>query len=61
MSPLSEREEEVLRLLADGYTNKQMAEQLGLSVKTVETYRLRVTQKLGRRTRADLVRYLRER
>jgi DNA-binding NarL/FixJ family response regulator len=60
-SPLSEREEEVLRLLADGYTNRQIAEELELSVKTVETYRARIMQKLDLHTRADLVRYLRGR
>jgi DNA-binding NarL/FixJ family response regulator len=60
-SPLSEREEQVLRLLADGYTNKQIADELELSVKTVETYRARVMQKLELHSRAELVRYLRAR
>ncbi len=54
---LSPREREVLRLLALGYTNRQIAEQLTLSVKTVETYRARIKEKLGLRTRAALVRY----
>jgi DNA-binding NarL/FixJ family response regulator len=58
---LSDREEEVLRLVADGYTNKQIAQQLELSVKTVETYRMRLMQKLDLHTRAELVRYLRSR
>lgn len=55
--PLSLREREVLDLIAQGYTNQQMADQLGLSVKTVETYRSRLVEKLGLRSRAELVRY----
>jgi two-component system response regulator NreC len=55
--PLSPREREVLRLIALGYTNKQAADALYLSVKTVETYRARLMAKLGLRTRAELVRY----
>ncbi len=55
--PLSPRELEVLRLIALGYTNKQAADTLYLSVKTVETYRARLMAKLGLRTRAELVRY----
>lgn len=54
---LSPREQEVLHLIALGYTNQQAADQLYLSVKTVETYRARVMAKLGLRTRAELVRY----
>lgn len=54
---LSRRELEVLRLLSYGFTNKQIAEQLEVSKKTVDTYRLRVAEKLGLRTRADIVRY----
>jgi len=54
---LSEREREVLRLVAQGHTNQQVADRLGLSVKTVETYRARLMDKLGLRSRADLVRY----
>lgn len=54
---LSEREREVLRLVAQGHTNQEVAERLFLSVKTVETYRARLMDKLGLRTRADLVRY----
>ena len=56
-SPLSEREREVLRLVAQGHTNQEIADRLSLSVKTVETYRARLMTKLGLRTRADLVRY----
>ena len=54
---LSEREEEVVRLLARGYSNKEIASQLTLSVKTVETYKARSLEKLGLHSRADLVRY----
>lgn len=56
-SVLSSREREVLDLVARGYTNQQIADQLGLSVKTIETYRSRLVEKLGLRSRADLVRY----
>jgi len=54
---LSSRELEVLRLIAKGYTNQQAAEQLFLSIKTVETYKARLMHKLGFHTRAELVRY----
>lgn len=54
--PLSPRETQVLKLLAMGHTNQAIAEQLSLSVKTVETYRARLGIKLGARNRADLVR-----
>lgn len=54
---LSQREREVLRLVALGYTNQQIADQLFLSVKTVETYRERVMSKLDLQSRAALVRY----
>jgi len=54
---LSEREKQVLRLVALGYTNKQIASTLYLSVKTVETYRARVMDKLHLKSRAALVRY----
>jgi two-component system, NarL family, response regulator NreC len=54
---LSERELEVLRLIALGHTNAEIGEQLFLSVRTVETHRAHVQQKLGRSTRAELVRY----
>src|SRR6185295_17891572 len=56
-TPLSQREREVLELVAQGYTNQQIADHLGLSVKTVETYRARLVEKLGRQSRAELVRY----
>ena len=54
---LSPREVEVLRLIALGHTNAEIAEQLFLSVRTVETHRAHIQQKLRRSTRADLVRY----
>ena len=47
----------VLKLLAQGYTNKEVGTQLCLSVKTIETYRARIVDKLGLRSRADLTRY----
>jgi DNA-binding NarL/FixJ family response regulator len=54
---LSEREEEVVRLIAQGYSNKEIATRLSLSVKTVETYKARSLEKLGSHSRADLVRH----
>jgi two-component system response regulator NreC len=54
---LSQREREVLRLVALGHTNQEIADQLYLSVKTVETYRARVMDKLNLRSRSALVRY----
>lgn len=54
---LSEREAEVLRLIALGHTNAEIGELLFLSVRTVETHRAHIQQKLGRTTRAELVRY----
>ncbi len=55
--PLSDREREVLRLLALGHTNQEIASQLYLSVRTAETHRARIMQKLGLETRAELVRH----
>lgn len=54
---LSERETEVLRLIAWGYSHKEIAAQLCLSVKTVETYKARLMGKLDLRSRVDLVHY----
>ena len=54
---LSEREVEVLRLIALGHTNNEIAGQLHLSVRTVESHRAHIQQKLGLSTRAELVRY----
>jgi DNA-binding NarL/FixJ family response regulator len=58
---LSDREEQVLRLLAWGYANKDVAGKLKLSVKTVETYRQRIADKLGLRGRVEIVQYAMQR
>ncbi len=55
--PLSPREREVLSMVAQGYTSKEVARQLGISSASVDTYRLRITEKLQANHRADLVRY----
>jgi two-component system response regulator NreC len=54
---LSEREVEVLRMIALGHTNSEIAGQLYLSIRTVESHRAHIQQKLRRSSRADLVRY----
>jgi two-component system response regulator NreC len=54
---LTERELEVMGRVAEGYTNAQIAEELRLGIKSIETYRSRVMEKLGLTTRADLVRF----
>jgi two-component system response regulator NreC len=55
--PLSDREREVLRLLALGHTNQEIAKMLFISVRTAETHRAHIMQKLRFTTRAELVRY----
>jgi len=55
--PLSPREAEVLRLLAQGHTNQEAAEHLAVSVKTIETHRRRLSDKLGLKSRAQLFRF----
>jgi two-component system response regulator NreC len=55
--PLSEREREVMRLLALGHTNQEIAKMLYISVRTAETHRAHIMQKLRLSTRAELVRY----
>lgn len=55
--PLSEREHEVLRLLALGHTNQEIAKRLFISVRTAESHRAKIGEKLGVKTRAELVRY----
>ena len=55
--PLSDREREVLRLLALGHTNQEIAGMLYISVRTAETHRAHIMRKLGLETRAELVRY----
>ncbi|HEY6218818.1 MAG TPA: response regulator transcription factor [Gemmatimonadaceae bacterium] len=57
---LSRREREVLRLVAEGHANQQIADSLDVSVKTVETYRMRLSEKLGLRGRAALYRFASE-
>lgn len=57
---ISPRELEVLRLIAVGFTNPEIAEKLGLSVRTIETHRANLMQKLGLRSRAELVRMARD-
>ena len=59
--PLSRREGEVLRLLAQGHTNQEAADQLAVSVKTIETHRKRLSDKLGLKSRAQLFRFALER
>jgi two-component system response regulator NreC len=54
---VTEREIAVLRLIAFGHTNAEVAERLHVSVRTVETHRARVQQKLGLSSRSQLVRY----
>jgi two-component system response regulator NreC len=54
---LSGRERQVLQRVAEGLTNREVAEQLQLSIKSVEAYRARLMSKLGLKTRAELVRY----
>jgi DNA-binding NarL/FixJ family response regulator len=55
--PLSPREQEVVKLIAEAYTNRQIAETLHLAEKTVESHRGNVLRKLGMRDRVELVRY----
>jgi DNA-binding NarL/FixJ family response regulator len=55
--PLSEREHEVLRLLALGHTNQEISAQLYISVRTAETHRAHIMRKLRFSSRAELVRY----
>jgi DNA-binding CsgD family transcriptional regulator len=57
IAELSTREREVLVLVARGHSMREVGEQLGLSPKTVEGYRARVAEKLGLRTRAEMVRF----
>lgn len=57
LSRLSDREVEVLKLVALGYTNQEIADELGVSAKTVDTYRKRVMAKLGLERRSELVRF----
>jgi DNA-binding NarL/FixJ family response regulator len=56
-NPLSQREREVLRMLSLGHTNQEIAKMLYISVRTAETHRAHIMQKLGLSNRAELVRY----
>ena len=56
-NPLTRRESGVLRLLALGYTNRQIGEELGVSVRTAESHRANIMDKLGLKSRVDLVRW----
>jgi two-component system response regulator NreC len=57
---LTAREVEVLKLTAEGYTNKEIAEKLVISVKTVETHKAHIAEKLGVKSRVEWLRYARE-
>jgi two-component system, NarL family, response regulator NreC len=57
---LTAREKEVLKLIVQGYTNKQVADELSISIRTVEGHRANLTDKLGIRSRVDLLRYARD-
>ncbi|MBJ7243714.1 MAG: response regulator transcription factor [Solirubrobacteraceae bacterium] len=56
-SPLTEREQQIIEAVALGHTNSEIAEQLNLSVRTIESHRARILRKLDLSTRADLVNY----
>ena len=60
IEPLTPREIDVLRLIVQGYTNRQVGEELKISVRTVEGHRANLSGKLGLRSRVELVRYARE-
>ena len=57
---LTEREREVLALLTQGYTNRQIGEELSISIRTAESHRANLSEKLGLHSRVELVRYARE-
>jgi two-component system response regulator NreC len=58
--PLTPREVEVLKLIVQGYTNRQIAEELNISIRTAETHRANLSDKLGLHSRVELVWYARE-
>jgi two-component system response regulator NreC len=60
VDPLTPREIEVLRLIAQGYTNRQAADEMGISVRTIETHRANIMGKLNTSGRVELVRYAME-
>ncbi|GAC1475244.1 MAG: hypothetical protein PVSMB7_30310 [Chloroflexota bacterium] len=57
INPLTEREREVLQLIAEGQTNREIADLLTVSIKTVQTHRANLMEKLGAHDRTDLVKY----
>jgi two-component system response regulator NreC len=57
---LTPRETEVLRLIVEGYTNRQIGQELGISIRTVEGHRANISDKLGLHSRVELVRYARQ-
>ena len=57
ISQITAREQEVLKLIADGCSNKEIAKRLGISVRTVETHRRNITEKLNIKTVAGLIKY----
>jgi DNA-binding NarL/FixJ family response regulator len=59
--PLTPRETEILKLIVEGYTNRQIAQELGISIRTVEGHRANIADKSGMRSRLELVRYARRR
>ncbi|MEK6373597.1 MAG: response regulator transcription factor [Acidobacteriota bacterium] len=56
--PLTAREQQIVTMVAHGYTNKEIAAALGITVKTVESHKTKIMQKLGITSRADLVRFV---
>ena len=60
VEPLSPREVDILKLIADGYTNRQMGSELGISIRTVEGHRANIYGKLGLHSRVELVRYAKD-
>ena len=60
MEALTPRETEILKLIVEGYTNRQIGEELNISIRTVEGHRANISDKLGMRSRVELVRYARQ-
>ena len=60
VEPLSPREVDILKLIVDGYTNRQMGDELGISIRTVEGHRANIYGKLGLHSRVELVRYAKD-
>lgn len=60
LEPLTPRETDVLKLIVQGYTNRQIAEELSISTRTVEGHRSNLSEKLGLHNRVELVRYAKE-